>query len=412
MDDVSRAPAQMIGGARPRGAVAFFVRALVGGGAQRDMILLANAFAAREERPVELFTLVPSGPLRALVDQRVTIVTVPGGQLRSALPGLRRTLKTRRPAVLVGAEAAANVLVLLATRLLPRGSRPLVVLREVSSPSIGRRHDPYRQTRLAYAALRLLYRWADVVVTLTEGARRDLRDNFGVPDAKLVRATSNAVIGDAREVERGSAEKRDPDLVVSVGRLSDEKDHATLLDAFARLDRPDTRLAIYGTGPTEAAIARRIVDLGLGGRVTLEGFVADPFPVFRRAALMVSSSRFEGFGNVIVEALSCGTPVVATECPYGPAEILEGGRYGRLVPVGDADAMARAISAALGSVPDRAALRARAAIHTVDRAAAVLAEIVATTEARIAHSKGARPAPPLLGGLIGEAPPLRERHHG
>ena len=382
MDDVSRRTEidRVAGLDRAPRAVAFFVRALVGGGAQRDMILLANAFAAREERPVELLTLVPSGPLLALLDPRVTLVTVPGGQLRSAIPGLRRTLKKRRPAVIVGAEAAANVLVLLATRLLPRGVRPRVVLREVSSPSIGRRHDPYRQTRLAYAALRLIYRWADVVVTLTEGARRDLRDNFGVPEAKLVRAGSNAVIGDAFAAVEDLSEPRDPDLVVSVGRLSAEKDHATLLRAFARLDRPGVRLAIYGTGPTEPALARLIDELGIGDRVSLEGFVADPFPIFRRAALMVSSSRFEGFGNVMVEALSCGTPVVATDCPYGPAEILEGGRYGRLVPVGDADAMAAAIGEALRAGPDREALRARAAVHTVGRAAAVLAEIVARAE--------------------------------
>ena len=381
MDDVITATARGSGSCPNRrpGAVAFFVRALVGGGAQRDMILLANAFAARGEREVELLTLVPSGPLLALVDARVRIVTVPGGQLRSALPGLRRTLKARRPAVLIGAEAAANVLVLLAARSLPHRSRPLVVLREVSSPSISRRQDPYRQTRWAYAALRLLYRAADMVVTLTEGARRDLRDNFGVPDAKLVRATSNAVIGPSGE---GTAEVRDPDLVVSVGRLSQEKDLATLLRAFAGLDRPGARLAIYGTGPMEAALARQIEAFGLGDRVSLEGFVADPFPVFRRAALMVSSSRFEGFGNVIVEALSCGTPVVATDCPYGPAEILENGRYGRLVPVGDAAALARAMGEALASTPDRAALRARGAVHTVGRAAAVLAEIVATAERR------------------------------
>ena len=106
------------------------------------------------------------------------------------------------------------------------------------------------------------------------------------------------------------------------------------------------------------------------------GFVLDPFPVFRRAALAVSSSRYEGFGNVIVEALSCGTPVVSTDCPYGPAEILEGGRFGRLVPSGDPAAMAIAIAESLASEPDRATLRARAGIHTVGRAANVLEGII------------------------------------
>ena len=114
----------------------------------------------------------------------------------------------------------------------------------------------------------------------------------------------------------------------------------------------------------------------MSDRVTLTGFVTDPFPVFRRAELAVSSSRYEGFGNAIVEALACGTPVVATDCPYGPREILADGRYGLLTPVGDADALAVAITRALAATPDRAALRARAAMHTVARAADALLGIV------------------------------------
>jgi len=360
---------------RVAGKIAFFMRALDGGGAQRDMILLANEIAARG-RSVDLLSLVPTGALRALVASRVKVVPIAGSRLRSAVPALRRALLTCRPQVLVSAEAAPNLVAIAATRLLARSARPRLVLREVGSPSFTERLDPHRQTRIAYRLLHAAYRWADVIVTLTEGASRDLARNFGVPAHKLARAPSNAVVEDAA-LAPTETEARQQGLVVSVGRLSAEKDHATLLRAFAKLDRrTGARLEIVGTGPLRQALATLIEDLALGDRVSLTGFVLDPFPVFRRAALAVSSSRCEGFGNAIIEALSCGTPVVATDCPYGPREILDGGRYGHLVPVGDADALARAMGRALTSPPERAVLRARAAEHTIARGADALMTII------------------------------------
>ena len=352
--------------------IAFFIRALKGGGAQRDTILLANEIAARGI-PVDLLTLVPDGPLRPLVAPCVSIVPIGGGKLRAAVPGLRRALIERRPGVLISAEAAPNLVALLATKLTPRTRRPRLLLREVGSPSIAQRLDPYRQNRIAYRVLRFVYRFADAIVTLTEGARRDLAENFGVPADRLVKMSANAVI-DAAAARAGEG-TREKGLLVSVGRLSPEKDHATLVRAFAKLDR-SLRLEIAGDGPMRDALQSLARELGVSDRVTLSGFVTDPFSVFRRAELAISSSRYEGFGNAIVEALACGTPVVATDCPYGPREILADGRYGVLTPVGDADALGRAIAQALAATPDRAALRARAAMHTVARAADALLAIV------------------------------------
>jgi glycosyltransferase involved in cell wall biosynthesis len=357
--------------------IAFFIRALKGGGAQRDTIMLANALAARGQS-VALLTLVLEGPLRALVSDRVAIVPVGGGKLRAAVSGLRGALIALRPRALVSAEAAPNLVAILAARLVPRSLRPVVVTREVASPSLAEKHDPYWQNRIAYRILRLAYRLADRVVTLTEGARRDLIENFGVPEAKIARMSANAVIADAAD----SAEPpRERGLIVSVGRLSPEKDHATLIRAFARLARAqvaraDIRLEIAGEGPLRALLQRLIEELGLSARVTLTGFVADPLALLRRAELAVCSSRYEGFGNAIVEALACGTPVVATDCPYGPREILADGRYGALVPVGDAAALAEAMAQTLATAPDRAALRGRGRLHTVDRAAEALLGII------------------------------------
>src|SRR5947199_7406885 len=152
--------------------IAFFIRALAGGGAQRDTILLANEIASRGYA-VELLTLVADGALRALVSERVAIVQISGGKLRSAVRSLRRALIMREPDVLVSAEAAPNLVALVAARLLPQEIRPSILLREVGSPSIARHLDPYLQNRIAYRVLRYGYRLADAVVTLTEGARLD-----------------------------------------------------------------------------------------------------------------------------------------------------------------------------------------------------------------------------------------------
>ncbi len=369
--------------------IGFFIRALEGGGAQRDTVLLANALA-RAGREVALLSLRPDGPLRPLVQPGVAIVPVSGSHLRSAMLGLRRALLERRLGAIVSSEAAANLVTLLASRLLPCRLRPLVILREVGSPSMAMRLDPYRQNRVAYRLLRFAYRWADAVITLTEGAATDLAAHFGVPAAKLIRMTSNAVIDDAfLETDTAADAPREPGLIVALGRLSPEKDHATLIEAFSKIDRSrKLRLEIVGTGPLRDSLQALIDRLGLSEQVKLTGFVPDPFSVLRRAELAVSSSVYEGFGNAIVEALACGTPVVSTDCPFGPREILQDGRYGPLVPVGDADAMAPAIVQALATPPNRAALRLQASRHTVARAATGLTGIIESLEAGRRRSTG------------------------
>jgi glycosyltransferase involved in cell wall biosynthesis len=162
-----------------------------------------------------------------------------------------------------------------------------------------------------------------------------------------------------------------------VGRLSAEKGHRTLLRAVSLLptDRP-WRLAIVGDGPDRAALEDFARQHGLSERVTFIGRVADPFVWMRKASVAVCSSIYEGLGNAIIEALACGTPVVSTDCPYGPRQTLQGGRYGTLTPVGDETAMASAIAAALDRTTDRQYLMRRGLEHTAARAAARFLEVV------------------------------------
>ena len=360
--------------------LAVVVRAFEGGGAQRDMILLCNALASRGVR-LAILALQAQGPLRSLLDPVIGVIEVPGRHLRYAIPGLRSAIRALAPTVVSSSEASVNLCTLLAVRSLPRRSRPRLVLREVGSPSIAQDHDPYGQNRIAYRLLRRLYRHADRIVTLTEGARRDLTRNFSVPDAKISVMLTNAVIppDTAGLIAAWDGESgRDSDLIVCVGRLSPEKDQHTLIRAVSLLP-PERkwRLALVGEGPERGSLMEFARRSGLADRVVFPGYFTDPFGWMMRARLAVCSSIYEGLGNAIIEALAFGTPVVATDCPYGPREILRDGRYGTLTPVGDAAAMAQAIAAALDHVPDRRKLTARGMQYTAASAADRFLEIIA-----------------------------------
>ncbi len=357
--------------------------AFQGGGPERDSVLLCNGLAAKGVR-VTILALREEGPLRSLVDPAVRVVVVPSRQIRYAIPDLRRIIRTLAPALVVSSGIPSlNLATLVAVRTLPRGRRPKLVLREGAVPSMAR-HDPSRSNRIAYRILRHLYRHADRIITLTDGARRDMVRSFSVPESTISVMGTNAVLPPAIvtwiaqwDGDRG----RESDLIVCVGRLSAEKDQHTLLRAMTLLP-PDRRwrLAMVGEGPDRAALEAFARSNGLSQRIVFTGQVADPFVWMRKARVAVCSSIYEGLGNTIIEALACGTPVVCTDCPYGPREILQDGRYGTLTPVGDPTAMAAAIAAALDSAPDRRFLMRRSLDYTAERAAARFLEIVADLE--------------------------------
>ncbi len=335
-----------------------------------------------------ILTLQDQGRLRPLVADTVPVVAVGAAQLRSAGPALRRTLAAVRPRVLLSSEAAANCVAFLAARSLPKASRPVILLREVTSPSMARTVDPYLQNRLAYRIIGHVYARADRTITLTEGARNDLVANFGVPAARIAVMRSNAVLDPATEQRLAACAaappQREPGLIVCMGRLSPEKDQLTLVEALRHMaTRRPTRLVLVGDGPMQDDIARRAAELGLADRVVLAGHCADPFSWLLKAELAVCSSRFEGLGNALIEAMACGTPVVSTDCPWGPREILQDGRLGALAPVGDPSALAAAMDRQLATAPDREALRLRAANYTAERAAEAFLAIVAAAAPRV-----------------------------
>lgn len=182
-----------------------------------------------------------------------------------------------------------------------------------------------------------------------------------------------------------------PGVVLAAGRLAPEKDFATLLRAFARVraKRP-LRLVILGEGRERPRLTPLAEALGVNADVAMPGTVANPFAFMRRASAFVLSSRHEGLGNVLIEALACGCPVASTDCAAGPAEILDHGRFGPLVPVGDDAALAAAIEGLLDRPPDRSRLRDRGRAFAVDAAADAYRDLLIDVLER--QIRGRRPA--------------------
>lgn len=363
-------PQQALDGSRGTPTLALLLPDMRGGGAERVALNLALGFAQRGHA-VDLVLLQATGALLDAVPVGVRVVDLGVHRIRGLLVPLVRYLRRERPAAMLVSMWPLTALAVLARRL--SGVKTRLVLSEHttwSQAELLQRPGVAWQVR---TSMRWLFPGADAVVCVSRGAADDLARFTGL-DRNTLTAIHNPVSGQQTAVATGACgpagwwlgpNKR----VLAVGALKGEKDYPTLLRAFARLRQTtDARLLVLGEGVCRPALEALVRELGLNDAVDLPGFVANPAPCYRHADLHVLSSVAEGFGNVIVEALEAGIPVVSTDCPCGPAEILDGGRYGRLVPMRDPEALARAMAAALAEAPDRQALRARAAEFSVDRA--------------------------------------------
>lgn len=335
--------------------LAIFLPALYAGGAERSMLKLAGGLAARGYA-IDLVLANTTGPLMAEVPPGARVVNLGTRRVMASLPALVRYLRRERPATLLSV-LHANVIAIIAGRI--AGTQTRVVVSERNMLSIGARYyaSDLRMRFMPHLA-RLTYPRAHAVVAVSEGVADDLIDVIGIP-RRLVRVIYNPIVT-PEFVEKTRAllghpwfEPGEPPVVLAVGRLRAQKDFGLLIRAFAQIrqERP-ARLLILGEGEDRPVLEATITEFGLGQDVSLPGYVANPYPYMRQAAVFVLSSRWEGLPGVLIEALYCGVPIVATDCHSGPREILVDGQYGRLVPVGDVEGLAAAMVAALdGRVP-------------------------------------------------------------
>ncbi len=350
--------------------VGIYLHDLAGGGVERCRLRLIPELQRRGVR-VTLLLHARTGELADRVPFGVEVIPLEGRTTLADAAPLARWLRAEEPDLLLSSLDHNNIAALLAGLLARRV--PVVICQHNALSSEAATFGwRYRLVPLAY---RLLQRAAAGIVAVSHGVAEDLAAASTIPVERITvihNPILDANFEDARlaRCDHPWFEPGLPPVFVAVGRLVEQKDPATLLAAFARRRRQGpARLAFLGAGPLAAALQSQAAALDVAGDVAFLGYQANPLPFIRQAAALVLSSRYEGLGNVIIEALGCGTPVISTDCPFGPAEILRHGRHGRLVPVGDVAALAGAMACDLRAAFPAAALRARAAEFTVARCA-------------------------------------------
>jgi len=324
---------------------------LANGGAERVALTLAEEFLSRGHE-VDVVTVLGKGELIDRLPAGARLFELQSPRIRSALLPLVRYLRERRPTSLMASMWPLTIIAILAARLGQTKSRVIVSDHSILSKQYGGSWFAMAMLRLT---TRLVYPLAEARVCVSKAAASDMAKISAIPPKQfatiynpIARRPVPVATEPAVEALWASAERR----ILTVGMLKGAKNHELLIRAFALLDQNQSiKLMILGEGELRPFLERLIKELGIAGRVILPGFASDPWPYYASADLFVLSSDREGLGNVMIEAMIAGLPVVSTDCE-GPREILDGGRLGRLVPIGDAEALAEAMATALGDQHD------------------------------------------------------------
>jgi len=388
--------------------ICFLLDNLTGGGAEKVILNLASGFT-KLGHPVDILVCKMEGVLCNSIPAGVNLVPLksssttlgflcamradPAGfravagmitkrKLFRFIPSIGAHLKASRPATLVSALPKSNINAVLAKYYSATPTRVVVgahinmSIQEAECYSSGKSNLRYMRP-----LMQRCYRRADAVVAVSKGVAEDIADYLCL-DRDHVITIYNPI--ETKQIETLSQESLSHPwfdsatvpVILGIGRFVAQKDFPLLLRAFAKLrEKRQARLVLLGGDESSAEqrehkqeLGRLATRLGVNEDFDMPGFKVNPYSFLRKASVFVLSSRYEGFGNVLVEALLCGCPVVSTNCQSGPAEILSDGKYGMLVPVGDERKLADAICETLDNHEDKAVLRARGEEFSIDNA--------------------------------------------
>lgn len=340
--------------------IAIFLRTLVAGGAERVMLNVAGGIVQKGVN-VDLVLAKAEGDYLTLIPPEVRLVDLQASKLdqnrlfklpssfqsTTSLPKLLRYLKTEQPAALLCANHYPNEIAIIAKHLARVPTR--LVVSEHTTLSVEARRVEQISSRIAPLTARLLYPWANGIVAVSQGVAKDLADIAGIPLQKIQVIYNPVITPELRQkieetVEHPWLAPGEPPVIVGAGRFVEQKDFPTLLRAFAQVRKVQpARLMMLGSGREQKRLEALARELNIEDDVAWVGFVKNPLAYMKRARVFVLSSAWEGLPTILIEALAVGISVVSTDCPSGPAEILDNGKYGWLVPVGDSDAIAQAI---------------------------------------------------------------------
>jgi glycosyltransferase involved in cell wall biosynthesis len=330
--------------------IAIFIPALFGGGAERSMLKLSESIVNAGYK-VDLVLARAEGPYLVEVPKSLRLIDLKARRVLTSLPALIRYLRLEKPFALISI-LHANIIAIIAKRFAGVSTRVIISERNTLSYDVRNNLSDLRM-RLTPKLVRYFYPLADGIVAVSKGVADDLNKVIK-SDRKRIHVIYNPIV--TAEFKKKTRivikhpwfEDGEPPVILAVGRLTAQKDFSTLIKAFNKVRRiRPVRLMILGEGEERLSLESLIKFFGMEHDIHLPGFIANPYPYMVRSSLFVLSSKWEGLPGVLIEALYCRIPVIATDCPSGPREILAGGNFGQLVPVGNVDAIAMAITAAL-----------------------------------------------------------------
>lgn len=360
---------KLTGEAEATRRIVFFIPSLRGGGAEVSMVRLANAMAVRGMKST-LLVLERAGQWEKSVGEGVELIALGTRRASRSIVPLIRFFLEKKPDIFISNLAHLNLISTVAHRV-SRSSAKLILVEHnhLKSRSIWEKDAP---NRFLLMGIRWLYKRADRVLAVSEGVRQNLIQQFDL-QPEQVRVLNNPIdIGQielARKDEIDHPWFKDPNVrvVIGVGRLIYLKGWDYLIEALGIVRRGiDARLILMGEGDIKSALLAQAVELGLNSVVEIVDFQTNPYAWMASSDVFVLPSRSEGFGIALVEAMAVGVPVVASDCLSGPGEILSGGSYGLLVPVGDVQVMADSIIALLTQAELASDFQTRAAMRAQD----------------------------------------------
>jgi glycosyltransferase involved in cell wall biosynthesis len=351
--------------------IALFSASLRAGGSERTTINLAAGFKERGHT-VTVILAKAEGEFLSDLPAGTPVHDLEHARVIQSLPRLIRALRVEQPEILLSTQTHCNLVALWAAKLAQ--VRTKVVLKETSTMSLSTTQSGWKERLLPILA-RIFYPLADGLVANSLSAADDLARTVHIRREKIT-IIYNPTVSSSLLIKAGEQptdpwlKPGSPPVILAAGRLTAAKDFPTLIRAFAKLHlHQNAHLIILGEGEDRLKLEEQIRKLGLDQEVQLPGYVPNPYAYMAHAAVFVLSSVWEGFPNVLVEALACGCPVVATNCMSGPEEILEQGHFGALVPVGNDEQLSAAIVNSIRFPLDRKVLQERGELFSMARAA-------------------------------------------
>jgi glycosyltransferase involved in cell wall biosynthesis len=330
--------------------VAFFLPQLAGGGSERVAVNLAAEYQKLGVK-IDFVLAKAEGVFIDSLPSNAKVVDLKTSRVLFALPRLVHYLRQNKPDAVFSAPNHTHIILLLAKLI--SGSSTRTMLHIGNHVSTLRRTSKKIQEKIYPALLWLLQGYANAIIAVSEGVADDLTRVARIPRHRIT-VIHNPIYRPEMEtlmeqpVEHAWLAKGQPPVILAVGRLVEQKDYPTLLHAFAHLRKNRiARLIILGEGKLLPDLKALSGELNISNDVDFAGFDPNPYRYMARSNVFVLSSAWEGFANVVAEALACGAQVVSTNCESGPAEILMDGTYGHLVPISNFVAMANAMAEAL-----------------------------------------------------------------